>query len=289
MKLFEAEPRTSYNLAQLARHLGVSKATCLPMINELTRSGWLTRHPARKTYRLGPALIPLGRAAEKAADLTDVLAPAMRRLAEATGHTIATWVPSGRSVQLGDIVGPRGPLETLTGLKPGHRLLVAPPFASSLVTWDSAEAVDDWIGRTKYQNPEAARERYLSAIAASRGRGFIVELSMGDLVHEVFFLVQRLRAERNDRVADVLTSIGASLAKEANDLESIVVDIKPKNEYSVTSINAPMFGPSGAAELILSISANGAPMPGKDVMRFGTMVHDAAVELTHAIGGHWPS
>jgi len=170
-----------------------------------------------------------------------------------------------------------------------QRSQCATPFASSLVTWDSPEAVDDWIGRTKYQDPDAARQRYLSAIAASRLRGFIVELSMGDLVHEVFFLVQRLRAERNDRVADVLTSIGASLAKEANDLESLAVEIKPREQYSATSINAPIFGPSGAAELILSISATGAAMPGKEVLRCGELVRTAADELTAAVGGRWPA
>ncbi|MCU1346544.1 MAG: putative transcriptional regulator, partial [Acidimicrobiia bacterium] len=36
-------------LSELARRLGVSKATCYPMLEALTEAGFVIRHPARKT------------------------------------------------------------------------------------------------------------------------------------------------------------------------------------------------------------------------------------------------
>ena len=60
VELLTAHPGADFTLAELARRLGVSKPTCYPMLAALTRSGWLLRHPTRKTYRLGPALVPAG-------------------------------------------------------------------------------------------------------------------------------------------------------------------------------------------------------------------------------------
>ena len=63
LELLAAVPTEGRTLAEIARHLGVDKATCYPMLTELTKLGWLVRHPRRKTFHLGPSLVTLGRAA----------------------------------------------------------------------------------------------------------------------------------------------------------------------------------------------------------------------------------
>ena len=62
IELLAAVPAEGRTLADIARHLAVDKATCYPMLTELTRLGWLVRHPRRKTFHLGPSLVTLGRA-----------------------------------------------------------------------------------------------------------------------------------------------------------------------------------------------------------------------------------
>ena len=97
-------PTDGRSLADISRTLGADKATLFPMLTELTRVGWVVKHPTKKTYRLGPRLAPVGDSARIA---VNAIAPArkpMSRLAIESGNVCCLIVPSG-----GDLVGePRG-------------------------------------------------------------------------------------------------------------------------------------------------------------------------------------
>lgn len=60
-----AHPEARFGLSELARRLGMSKPTCLGILTALTDAGYLMRHPADRSYGLGPALIVAGRAAQR--------------------------------------------------------------------------------------------------------------------------------------------------------------------------------------------------------------------------------
>lgn len=80
-----ARPDEGLTLSEIARHLAVTPATCHPMLVSLAELGWLVRHPVRRTYRLGPALIAVGRAAARASASSTWPAPACSACATSWG------------------------------------------------------------------------------------------------------------------------------------------------------------------------------------------------------------
>ena len=60
LNILAADPSAGLSIAEIARRLGINKATCYPMLAALQDAGWLVRHPVRRTFHLGPALVPLG-------------------------------------------------------------------------------------------------------------------------------------------------------------------------------------------------------------------------------------
>src|SRR6185369_17778658 len=63
LKFLASHPKERFSLSDIARSLEFNKATCHAMLTELVDEGMLIRHPADKTYMLGPALVNLGTAA----------------------------------------------------------------------------------------------------------------------------------------------------------------------------------------------------------------------------------
>ena len=284
LNLLASRPREAFNLAQIARHLGVSKATCLPMVAALTSAGWLVRHPTHKTYRLGPALVTLGRAAESASALDDLALPMMVELSRASGLPCLSWTRSGDHLLLADVVNAQGKMANWTGLKRGHRLTPAPPMGSCLVAWSDTLAVEAWLRRAHPSNLESARVHYAPALAATRARGYVVELRH-PLEHQVFLLTQRLTAEHSEVAEELLRLVAQSVQHELAEREVLPGDIDPDGTYLPVSINAPVFGAMGEIELVICLTDAPEPMSGRALHRLGCLVRDATSELTEMIGG----
>ncbi|MCF2531601.1 helix-turn-helix domain-containing protein [Yinghuangia soli] len=154
--LLAARPDTDFTLAEIARGLGVGKATVHPMLTTLTRAGWLLRHPVRRTYRLGPAIVAAGRAAATGETPLDLVRPVMRTLAAETGLGVLALVPCGDAADEDDLrVGElvrlggtgNGTLTGALGVRLGDRVRPRPPLGSVTVAWAGAAAVDAWLGR----------------------------------------------------------------------------------------------------------------------------------------------
>src|SRR5690606_18996047 len=62
--LLAAHPDRRFTLTEIITQLAITKATCFSLLRTRTRAGYLVRHPD-KTYGLGPALVAVGRAAQK--------------------------------------------------------------------------------------------------------------------------------------------------------------------------------------------------------------------------------
>ncbi len=287
LNLLASNPREAFNLAQIARHLGVSKATCLPMVAALTSAGWLVRHPVHKTYRLGPALVTLGRAAERAASLDDLAVPKMVAIAAESGLPCISWMLSGDRLVLAEVVNASGPQAAWAGLKRGHRLTPAPPMASSLVAWSDAATLDAWLRRAQPTNLDVARAHYAPALEATRARGYVVELRH-PLQHQIFLLTQRLGAEHPDSMDELLRLVADAVNREMGELDVLAAEIHPDETYLPVSINAPVFGATGDIELVVCLTDVPEPIPGSEVGWLGRMVRDTCIELSTLIGGVSP-
>src|SRR4051794_4839834 len=85
LSFLSEHPDQSFGLSELARQLSLSKATAHALTATLADAGWLLRDPAEKTYRLGPALIAVGRAASAGFPALDFARGEMRALVDDLG------------------------------------------------------------------------------------------------------------------------------------------------------------------------------------------------------------
>ena len=76
------------SLAEIHRRTGITKSRIMRLGGTLERHGFLWTEPGRKGYRLGPSLLRLGQSLERRFhDITEVLAPLLRKLARDSGDT----------------------------------------------------------------------------------------------------------------------------------------------------------------------------------------------------------
>jgi DNA-binding IclR family transcriptional regulator len=289
--LLATYPGEDFTLAELARRLGVSKPTCYPMLATLTRAGWLLRHPTRKTYRLGPALVPAGRAAAAGTPVLDLARPRMASLAEATGHTCMGLAPSADELVVVELVRPPGDVPGAAGaafgLRLGDTIPPRPPFAAVLVAWHGSDAVEAWLGAGGATGER--RRRYEADLAAVRRRGYAVELRE-PIQERIAWLADQLRSAVADRGAaahihDLVDQAAGDLADE----HVLLTDIVPDRTYRPSSINAPVFDPEGAVALIVCLIDTRAALPGREVAALGEHVRSMTADLTRALRGRMPS
>lgn len=280
------QPHESFNLSQIARHLGVSTATCLPMVASLTAAGWLIRHPIHKTYRLGAALVTIGRAAEQSGPLGQTALPHMVEMSALTGLPCVAFVPTGDQLMIAEVTGPSGPQATWTGLTRGHRITPVPPLGSCMVTWHPGR-LDNWLRRGASIDIVAERARYEPAIRASRDRGFVVELEHN--VHrQLFFITQRLRAGRHADTDALLDELAVSITQDIGSNDYVATTLEPGELYQPVSVNAPVFGPYGEVELVICLTDVPEPIAGSEVVRLGELIRQHTLEITADIGGNVP-
>jgi len=271
------------SLAEIARHLCVDKATCYPMLMELTRVGWLHRHPRRKTFHLGPRLVAVGRAAETAIDIVDLARDGLGALADRTGTPCLAIAPSGEDLVVAAIVTARGQAQRRAlGLRAGDRIALRPPLGSVLIAWSPAERIGQWLDR-RFPDHGAVDERshYEATLDFVRDRGYAVEefppspLALGELLEALAgsqygsSRAARLVGDQVDQLRDVV----------------LVGDLDPDGEYWPVSINAPVFDRTGNVALALCIVDLHGPLSGHTIAELGQDVAAVAQSVTdHANG-----
>jgi len=289
VELLTAHPAADFTLAELARRLGVSKPTCYPMLAALTRSGWLLRHPTRKTYRLGPALVPVGRAAATGTPVLDLARPRMVELAEECGLACLALAPSGDALVVAELVASPAPGGKAFGLRLGDRIPPRPPLGAVLVAWQGDSAIDMWLRGGGSPAPPERRARYLRDLAAVRERGYAVELR-APIQERVAWLADELRTAVRDRRATAhIHDLVDQAVGELTDEEVLLTDIAPDRSYRVSSINAPVFDVDGSVALTLCLIDAPTPLPGTDVAATGNRIRAVTTDITRLLGGRLPS
>jgi IclR family transcriptional regulator, acetate operon repressor len=87
--------RRDATLTDLARTLGIYKSTAHGILATLSAFDLVERDPATRRYRLGPALVALGLAAQDPDELGAVARPHLVHLNRLTGETVALHVLDG--------------------------------------------------------------------------------------------------------------------------------------------------------------------------------------------------
>jgi DNA-binding IclR family transcriptional regulator len=270
--------------SEIARRLGTTPATCYPMLASLERAGWLRRHPSRRTYALGPALIAAGQAAAAG---TDALTAARGRMADLHRHlglSVVALVPVAEYATVAHlVVDPRGPRPVAT-LRVGDRIPFHPPLGATFMAWQPDSVLEGWLDRGGVTD-EAERRQYQELLPVIRDRGYSVELSAS--------LDERVRrrlgaaaaANLRGQLPVLLRDLAAGLASPT---DFVAGPLEPDHSYHVDSLSAPVFDAHGDVALVLSLRGFTAELTGAEAARTGEALRAATEEVTADISGQAP-
>ena len=125
-------------------------------------------------------------------------------------------------------------------MRRGHRFRPVAPLGAVLVAWRDDETIERWIASSGAADLDLIRARFVPGLAAAGRHGFVVELQ-DQLQHELFQLIQSLRASGPSSLDDLIDSITRRADQRLAELEYLVGTIDPEATYEPVSINAPVF------------------------------------------------
>ena len=271
ISLLAAHPDEPLSLAELTRRLGVNKSTGHAILTSLTAAGWVLRDPARKTYRLGPAMVALGRTAAASFPALDFARPAMTVLSlEFAATCAALSVGDGEVTVLDQVDDPRaGP----NAFRVGASFPLRPPLGAAVVAWAPEAVRAEWLRHV----PDDTRAHYRDALTATHERGYAVEIGSTPAAR-VRELVTLVGADTSARA--VLDQLADELAAHE---EFLAVVLEPDGEYAVNVVNAPVFDHTGQVTLVLSLTGFARPLRGHEVLTTGGRLVEATNTLTDAL------
>jgi DNA-binding IclR family transcriptional regulator len=239
-------PRASFTVSEIARTLGLNRATCHSVLLALEEASYVRREERTKGYSLGPAPIGVGEAARSSMTVVGEARPEVERLAATTGLECVAAVASGEEMV---VIATAGPRDRFGGvIRVGYTYPLCPPFATAVVAWGDEAAVESWLGRAGPLSEEQ-RKHYLASLDAVRRRGHSVTLEIKDATR----LGEALAALRFERDTDA----SAEEHLRVNQLlqqEYTLPEAEELGSHRVEQITVPVFGVDGRVALVIGLT-----------------------------------
>jgi DNA-binding IclR family transcriptional regulator len=170
LKVLGDHPEREWSLTGLARALDSHPASCQTVALALVEAGLIQRGGTRGTYRLGPALIPLGERARQAIGVVEMARPELLALRDRYGTTAMLGMVSDSAIFAVSVFAVPQPLGY--GIVPDMAVPFKAPIGSLYVAWESEATLAAWIDRSG-SGLSRSRERTLrSDLALIRARGW---------------------------------------------------------------------------------------------------------------------
>ncbi|MET9325579.1 helix-turn-helix domain-containing protein [Tsukamurella sp. NPDC003166] len=277
LEFLSRHERERFGISELARRVGLSKPTCLGIATTLVETGYLLRDERDKNYRLGPALIPLGRAARTSLRADPAGGDILAGLWEAFGHPVSLSGVVGDRVTVLDVaVDPGRPAM----VKVGDSYPFTPPIGLMYVLWDRTGRLERWLARDRIR---ADGDRLARVIEACRVDGYLVELltPAGQQLYRLMAGVPGdIPAELRALLGEVVAGIGdrVHLRGEAD---------APGERRNVSVISAPVYDADGAQAMVASLYVSDE-LDERAIDERASALIAAADRVTVRIGGHKP-
>lgn len=278
LELLASRPAHAFSLSDIARALGMSKATCHAVTASLANADYLIRNPVDKTFTLGPALVATGRAAELSYPAVHLAQAEAVALADELGMQATAAIRSeGHLV----IVAHAGSGPDAGAVRIGRRIPLAPPFGGVFVAWAPERVIDDWASRTERPAP---RGPLLASLGAIRERGYSVER----LTPAGVRLRHALAELSDDPLAEGLQPMVMALLAELRQAEYLPGDLAGSGRHPVSALSAPVFDARGGTQMNLSVQPH-REMTAREIDRTGRRLLKACTRVTAAVGGKPPA
>ncbi|MGV0626251.1 IclR family transcriptional regulator [Mycolicibacter minnesotensis] len=271
-------PDQSFGLSELARRTGLSKPTCLGIATALSEAGYLTRDGSNKTYRLGPGLISLGRAAQQALRVGPDAREQLRLLSTEFATSAAlSAVVDDRITVLELVAAPNAHL----GVQAGQSYPFAPPVGLMFVLWD-AHALEDWLARQPTIPLRSESERLERVVAECRSDGYLVErLTPGG--QRLYGLMAGLSSE----LPDELRALLGELVSDIGERVYLRSEAGSRGRHDISVISAPVYDHHQRQAMVVSLHAQRA-LTDTEISRWARGLLKTADALTTQLGGTKP-
>src|SRR5215207_8864352 len=142
MDHFTTHPNSVFSLSELAVTMNVNLPSMSTVLLALTKSGYLLRHPVRKTFEIGPAFVAIGRAAASHYPIVDLARDEMIELAKLGGECIGS-VKAGGNLLVLAVEG--RPTPGAREIYVGQRLPLLPPYGQMFLAWSKPAEIAAWV------------------------------------------------------------------------------------------------------------------------------------------------
>ena len=264
-----AHPTRPFTVTELARLVGVPRATCNSLLLGLAERGFVRRDAALR-YELGQAGIVLGDAARAANPTLRAAGVHAEALARSQSYVVAVTIRDGTQTRVASVYDFGPPF----GIRPrsGDAIALVPPFGATFVAWEDAAQVQSWLQRADPPLTPAEIIRYHEALAAVRRRGYSITVSPGRQPE----LATALEHLIGDQPAGDRRQVRDAAIRVVTHSEYLASELDPQGSIRLTQLSAPVFQPADGAD-------GGAGEVGASVMLLGPS-HDLSVREINALG-----
>lgn len=269
--LLVTHPGEQFTISDLARRTGTSLGSAHAVLAVLEETGYLTRHPIRKTYGLGPALVSAGMAALQQHPAIRVASTEIAALAADLGVDVVVTAATPAEivfVAVGGTGSQYGP-----GFREGERVPLAPPLGLVFMAWAQPSEVEAWLARS----PAAVdRDRVELALATVRERGYA--LGLAPVTHSTL-------GGAAASLADVRENLNELSLHDNYDL----LTIEPDHVYDFGMAAAPVFDADRRVLVVIAATGFSPGLTGREIVDIGERVKARAIVVTKQTRGRLPA
>ncbi|HZP28981.1 MAG TPA: helix-turn-helix domain-containing protein [Acidimicrobiia bacterium] len=275
-----AHPSEAFTVSELARSVGLARASCDSVLLALAERGLVHRGRDRR-YSLGAACRALGDAAGAAGAPLAVLEPIADGLARATRSCVAISSASHGETRVEQVFD-HGPAFGLRA-RVGESVPLVPPFGAVFVAWQGDAAIEAWLDRAGHGLGDRERSHLRAALAAARARGYCI--SVAGVRPELVQMLEELAGEVPDaRRRDARDA----LIHEVRPDEYLPVTLPADGPQQLRQMSAPVFDATGRVGYAFMVLGRSYDVTAAEIDALGARLLDAARAATDELGGRCP-
>jgi DNA-binding IclR family transcriptional regulator len=274
-------PGESFSVSELARRVGVPRATCDAILQALAQHRLVTRGDHDLRYELGPGTVSLGESARLANPTLRAARVEAERLARELGSSVAVCVRDGNAAWVAEVFdfGPIFARRT----RVGQTIPLVPPFGAVFVAWSDADA-DGWLARADATLTPGERARYTHALHEVRRRGF----SLSFAIQPRAGLAEAVETLASTPASDAARRSREALMREMLHSDYLADDFDVGTSVRVGQISAPIFDASGRVTTSLLMPGPEHEITGDELRALADRIKAAARRATRDAGGGRP-